>query len=77
MEAAERAEQQAAAPADGSRGVEYEYVDDGPSGSSPAERRHAADDAAARRRARPRRAERAHEPDWRADAEAALTTGNS
>jgi large subunit ribosomal protein L9 len=70
MEAAERAEQQAAAPVAAEQ-VEYEYVDEteralspadaAMQGESPAEETPAATD----------------EPDWRADAEAALNDGDA
>ena len=66
MEAAERAEQEAAAPTP-APAVEYEYVEETDRAISPADAATAGDEPAA--------AEQdggAGEPDWRADAEAAL-----
>ncbi len=66
MEAAERAEQEAAAPTPAAQ-VEYEYVDD-TERQSPADAAMQSDEGSAQQN----EAETPDEPEWRADAEAAL-----
>ena len=70
MEAAERAEQQAAAPAAAAQ-VEYEYVDDTERALSPADAAMQGESPAEENAAQvePKTPD---EPEWRADAEAAL-----
>jgi large subunit ribosomal protein L9 len=69
MEAAERAEQEAAAPA-AAAPAEFEYVDETERALSPAE-------AAMQGDSPPAEAETPDEPDWRADADAALNDRSS
>ena len=74
MEAAERAEQQAAAPAAAAQ-VEYEYVDDTERALSPADAAMQADTPAgesATQNSATQDEPKPDEPEWRADAEAAL-----
>ena len=66
MEAAERAEQEAAAPVPAAQ-VEYEYVDD-TERQSPADAAMQSDEGSAQQN----EADTPDEPEWRADAEAAL-----
>ena len=72
MEAAERAEQEAAAPAPAAA-VEYEYVDETERAVSPADAATSGD-SPAQDEQQPAAAD---EPEWRADAEAALRNQNA
>jgi large subunit ribosomal protein L9 len=75
MEAAERAEQEAAAPVAAAT-TEYEYVDEAEERVSPADAAMQGDDAA-QDSAPQDDAPATDEPDWRADADAALNDSNA
>ena len=75
MEAAERAEQEAAAPV-AAAATEYEYVDEAEERVSPADAAMQGDDAA-QDSAPQDDAPATDEPDWRADADAALNDRNA
>ena len=76
MEAAERAEQEAAAPVAAAATVEYEYVDEAEERVSPADAAMQGDDAT-QDSAPQDDAPATDEPDWRADADAALNDRNA